>query len=217
MTASPPMKPRRGLLLVISSPSGAGKTSLCRRLISEQETLVLSVSATTRPPRAGEADGREYRFLDAATFAAMIDEGAFLEWAVVHDHRYGTPKADIEKAMAQGRDVLFDIDWQGARAIRAQAQEDTVSVFVLPPSMEELARRLRLRAQDSETEIARRLAGAKTEIEKWSDYDYVIVNDDLETSYQALCDIYLAERGKRFRNPWIEPFVGGLLEEDPGA
>jgi len=204
---------RRGLLLVISSPSGAGKTSLARRLITDNPNLWLSVSATTRAPRPGERDGGEYQFLGAEAFEAMAMRGAFMESAEVHEHRYGTPRAGVMDALAQGRDVLFDIDWQGAKSIAAAALSDTVRVFILPPTMADLAERLHSRAQDSEAVIARRLARAKGEIEKWSDYDYVIVNDDVERAYLELAAIYRAERLRRNRNRWIGGFVEGLVAE----
>ncbi|MDQ2860948.1 MAG: guanylate kinase [Pseudomonadota bacterium] len=204
---------RRGLLLVISSPSGAGKTSLSRRLIADNPDLALSISATTRPPRPSERDGREYHFLGAEAFAAMAARGAFMELADVHEHRYGTPRAAAFDALAQGRDVLFDIDWQGARSIAAAAPGDTVRVFILPPTMADLARRLHSRAQDAEDVIARRLGRAKGEIEKWTDYDYVILNDDLERAYAELAAIYRAERLRRERNPWIGGLVRGLETE----
>ncbi len=202
---------RRGLLLVISSPSGAGKTSLSRRLTADHPDLTLSISVTTRPPRPGEEDGREYHFIGPEAFEAMAARGEFLESAEVHEHRYGTPRAAAFEALAQGRDVLFDIDWQGARSIAAAAPGDTVRVFILPPTMADLAARLHSRAQDAEDVIARRLGRAKGEIEKWRDYDYVIVNDDFERAYRALEAIYQAERLRRGRNPWIEGFVDGLV------
>lgn len=204
---------RRGVLLVISSPSGAGKTSLSRRLIADHPELALSVSATTRAPRPGELDGREYHFVDAAAFQKLVDEDAFLEWAEVHEHRYGTPRAPIMQALSVGRDVLFDIDWQGAAAIASRASADTVRVFILPPSMKALAERLHSRAQDAEDVIARRLGRAKGEIAKWADYDYVIVNDDFERAYFELHAIYRAERLRRVRNPWIEVVVAQLMNE----
>ena len=210
-----PERERRGLLLVISSPSGAGKTSLSRRLIADCPGLTLSISATTRPPRPGEMDGREYHFVGADAFREMAARGAFLESAEVHEHRYGTPRAEVMAMLARGRDVLFDIDWQGARAIAATAPGDTVRVFILPPSMADLAERLHSRAQDAEDVIARRLGRAKGEIEKWSDYDYVIVNDDFERAYRELRAIYWAERLRRERNPWIGAFVAGLMGECP--
>ena len=204
---------RRGLLLVVSSPSGAGKTSLSRRLAADHPDLALSISFTTRSPRPGEEDGREYRFIAPAEFERMAGEGAFLESAEVHEHRYGSARAPIMLALGEGRDVLFDIDWQGARAIAASAPDDTVRVFVLPPSMADLARRLRARAQDAEAVIARRLGRAKGEIAKWIDYDYVILNDDFDAAYAELTAIYRAERLKRIHNPWIETVVKRLMDE----
>ena len=205
---------RRGLMLVISSPSGAGKTSLSRRLVAEHPDLTVSVSATTRAPRPGEQEGREYHFVTPQAFADLVERDAFLEWAQVHDNRYGSPSAITMTALAAGLDVLFDIDWQGARAIAGKAPEDTVRIFILPPTMAALAERLHTRAQDSETVIASRLAGARTEIEKWGEYDYVIVNEDFETAYRALAAIYLAECNRRTRNPWLTDFVGTLLPQD---
>ncbi len=204
---------RRGLLLVISSPSGAGKTSLARRLVTSHPALALSVSATTRPPRPGEADGREYRFLARGVFDEMAAVGDFLEWAEVHEHRYGTPRTPVMAALARGQDVLFDIDWQGAEKIAASAPQDTVRVFILPPNMAELAARLHARAQDAEAVIARRLGRAKGEIEKWGDYDYVIVNDDFDRAYAELEAVYRTERMRPARNPWLAPFVQGLLDQ----
>jgi guanylate kinase len=204
---------RLGLMLVVSSPSGAGKTTLCRRLLADSPELVASVSATTRAPRPGEVDGREYRFLDRDAFDAMVATGAFLEWADVHEHRYGTPRRPVAEALAEGKDVLFDIDWQGASAIAATAPAEAVRVFVLPPSMAELATRLHGRAQDDEDVIRRRLARAYGEIAHWTEYDYVVVNDDLERAYAELSAIYRAERLKRVRNPWLAGLVGRLLSE----
>ena len=204
---------RRGLMLVVSSPSGAGKTSLSRRLVADHAELALSISATTRWPRPGEADGREYQFLDRAKFDAMVQKDAFLEWAEVHEHRYGTPKAPVAEALAAGRDVLFDIDWQGAAAIAAAAPSEVVRVFILPPSMTDLARRLHARAQDAEDVIQRRLGRAYGEIERWTEYDYVIVNEAFDAAYAELAHIYRAERLKRARNPWLSRFVDGLLAE----
>ena len=203
--------PRRGLMLVISSPSGAGKTSLSRRLVADHATLELSVSCTTRSPRPGEQEGREYHFLDRKTFDAMEADKAFLEWADVHDHRYGTPRAPVLLALDSGRDVLFDIDWQGASQIADAAPEDVVRVFVLPPTMADLRRRLFARAQDGADVIERRLLRAPSEIAKWADYDYVLVNDDFDQAYTDLSHIYRCERLKRARNPWLGAFVEGLL------
>ena len=207
---------RRGLMLVISSPSGAGKTSLSRRLVADHADLELSISATTRGPRPGEHDGREYHFVDRPRFDAMVAEDAFLEWAEVHEHRYGSPKAPVMAALDAGRDVLFDIDWQGAMSIAAAAPGDVVRVFILPPSMADLSRRLHARAQDAEDVIARRLGRAYGEIAMWKEYDYVILNDDFDHAYADLAHIYHAERLKRARNPWLKPFVTKLLDEKLG-
>lgn len=205
--------PRRGLMLVISSPSGAGKTSLSRRLVADHADLELSISATTRGPRPGEQDGREYHFVTPERFAEIIDEDAFLEWAEVHENRYGSPKAPVMAALEAGRDVLFDIDWQGAMAIAAAASDDVVRVFILPPSMADLSRRLHARAQDAEDVIQRRLGRAYGEIRMWGEYDYVIVNDDFDQAYAELAHIYHAERLRRARNPWLGGFVKALLDE----
>jgi guanylate kinase len=204
---------RRGLLLLISSPSGAGKTSLSRRLVSDHEDLVLSISATTRSPRPGEAEGREYHFVTPERFDEMVAGGELLEWAHVHDHRYGTPRAPVEAALAEGRDVLFDIDWQGAAQVRQSLPEDSVSVFVLPPSWADLARRLHARAQDSEAVIQRRLERGREEITHWGDYDYVIVNKNFDRAFADLGHIYRAERMKPSRNPWLPDFVRRLGSE----
>ncbi|MAK81684.1 guanylate kinase [Phenylobacterium sp.] len=205
--------PRRGLMLLISSPSGAGKTSLSRRLVADHAELELSVSATTRDPRPGEENGREYHFVDRAAFDAMIAADAFLEWANVHEHRYGSPAQPVMDALGGGRDVLFDIDWQGAAQIAQKAPDDVVRVFILPPSMAELSRRLHARAQDREDVIQRRLGRAYGEIERAVDYDYVIINDDYDRAYSDLAHIYHAERQKRVRNPGLRDFVQRLLDE----
>lgn len=207
---------RRGLLLVIASPSGAGKTSICRRLAGDHGEIEFSVSATTRAARPGESDGREYHFLTKAAFGAEIAAGAFLEWAQVHEHLYGTPRAPVMAALEAGRDVLFDIDWQGAKAIAAQAPEDTVRIFILPPSMAVLAARLERRAQDSSEVIARRLARARDEIAHWAEFDYVIVNEDFERAYRQIEAIYGAERSRRARNPGLAAFVAQLIGPDGG-
>jgi guanylate kinase len=204
---------RRGLMLVISSPSGAGKTSLSRRLVADHADLELSVSCTTRGPRPGEKDGREYHFVDRAAFDRDVDQNRFLEWAEVHEHRYGSPEAPVMQALSEGRDVLFDIDWQGARQIAAKAAQDVVRVFILPPTMADLKRRLNARAQDAADVIERRLGRSKGEIEKWTDYDYVIVNEDFDLAYAELAHIYHAERLKAARNPWLTPFVNRLMDE----
>jgi len=212
-TSKPAAAPRRGLMLLISSPSGAGKTSLSRRLVADHADLELSVSATTRDPRPGEEDGREYHFVDRARFDQMVAQDAFLEWANVHEHRYGSPEAPVMAALAAGRDVLFDIDWQGAAQIARKAPDDVVRVFILPPSMAELSRRLHARAQDREDVIQRRLGRAYGEIERAVDYDYVIINDDYDRAFADLAHIYHAERLKRVRNSGLGAFVQGLLDE----
>jgi guanylate kinase len=208
-----PHRPRRGLMLVISSPSGAGKTSLSRRLASDHADLTLSVSMTTRSPRPGELDGREYHFVDRARFDQLVAEQAFLEWANVHEHRYGTPRAPVMAALNVGQDVLFDIDWQGAQAVAKSEPSDVVRVFILPPSMADLSRRLHARAQDAEDVIQRRLGRAYDEIAHWGEYDYVVVNDDFDLAYADLAHIYHAERLRRTRNPSLTPFVQRLLDE----
>ena len=200
-------------MLLISSPSGAGKTSLSRRLVADHADLNLSISATTRDPRPGEEDGREYHFVDRAAFDDMIEQEAFLEWANVHEHRYGSPRAPVMEALGMGQDVLFDIDWQGAAQIAEKAPDDVVRVFILPPSMAELSRRLHARAQDREDVIQRRLGRAYGEIERAVDYDYVIVNDDYDRAFADLAHIYHAERQKRVRNPGLKTFVQTLLDE----
>jgi guanylate kinase len=204
---------RRGLMLVVSSPSGAGKTSLSRRLVADHPDLQLSVSATTRAPRPGEEDGREYHFVSRARFDALVAEDAFMEWAEVHEHRYGTLRAPVVEALGAQRDVLFDIDWQGAARIAAVASDKVVRIFILPPTMKDLGRRLHARAQDAEDVIQRRLGRAYGEIERWGEYDYIIVNEDFDKAYDELSHIYGAERLKRDRNPWLGSFVSGLLAE----
>ena len=204
---------RRGVMLILCSPSGAGKTSLSRRLTADFPDLSLSVSCTTRGERPGERHGREYYFTSPDEFAKLIDDDAFLEWADVHDHRYGTPREPVLAALEAGRDVLFDIDWQGARAVSAKAVDDVVRVFVLPPSMSDLRRRLVARAQDSDAVIERRLLRASGEIAHWSEFDYVLVNDDFDRAYTELSHIYRAERLKRGRQPWLAPFVARLDDE----
>jgi guanylate kinase len=198
-------------MFVLSSPSGAGKSTLARRLMQRNDDIVLSVSATTRPPRPGEVDGREYHFVDHKRFESMIDEGALLEWARVFDNYYGTPRAPVEAALSVGKDVLFDVDWQGARALRGAAPDDYVSVFILPPDMDELERRLHTRAQDSEEVIARRMAKSADEIRHWDEYDYVLVNRDLEASLEELQRILAVERNRRARQSWLSDFVKALL------
>lgn len=209
-----PHSPRRGLLFVLSSPSGAGKTSLARRLVADHADLDLSISATTRAPRPGEKDGREYHFVDRPQFDAMVEADQFLEWAEVHEHRYGSPREPIMQSLAEGQDVLFDIDWQGAMSIADKAPADTVTVYILPPSIADLRRRLYARAQDEADVIERRLDRTKEEILMWDRYDYVIVNEDFDLAYAELAHIYHAERLKRARNPWLIPFMDGLQAEE---
>jgi len=204
---------RRGLLLLMSSPGGAGKTSLSRRLASEYGDMILSISATTRPPRPGEEDGREYHFKTRAEFEALIAAGELLEHADVNGHYYGTLKAPVIAALEAGKDVLFDIDWQGARQIAEKQPTDTVRIFVLPPAWSDLSRRLHARAQDSEEVIDQRLALGKREIAHWDEFDYVIVNKDFDRAYADLVHIYRGERMKPERNPWLPGFVQGLAEE----
>ncbi|MFC5343257.1 guanylate kinase [Brevundimonas staleyi] len=206
--------PRRGVLLIVASPSGAGKTSLCRRLMADHGGLQLSVSMTTRGIRPGEVADRDYHFVSPETFQQGIDDNAFLEWADVHGNRYGSPRAPIDKALSEGRDVLFDIDWQGAAQIAEKCPEDAVRVFILPPSLEELRRRLVTRSQDAPEVIERRIANAKGEIEHCSEFDYVFVNDDFDRSYAELAHIYHAERSRRFRNIWVRGYQASLLAED---
>jgi guanylate kinase len=204
---------RRGLLFVISSPSGAGKTSLSKRLLANHPDIMLSVSATTRPPRPGEKDGVDYYFLEEEEFKRRAREGYFYEWAKVHGYRYGTPKEPVLHTLDEGRDVLLDIDWQGAQQLLLERDSDIVSVFILPPSMKELEARLRKRAQDHEEVIQKRLAGAWTEIGHWAEYDYVLVNEDFERTAGDLEGILRAERLMRVRQPWLADFVRKL---DPG-
>jgi len=201
---------RRGLMLVLSSPSGAGKTTLSRRLLEEDKGVVLSVSVTTRKIRPGERDGRDYTFIDRRRFDALIEQDALLEWAEVFDNYYGTPTKPVMDALAAGRDVLFDIDWQGTQQLREKARGDLVSVFVLPPSIPELERRLKSRAQDDYETIHRRMAKAADEMSHWAEYDYVVINRDLERAFAEVQAILSAERLKRERQPGLSDFVRGL-------
>jgi len=205
---------RRGLLMLVSSPAGAGKTSLSRRLVADFAGMTLSISATTRRARPGEEEGREYFFKSREDFEAMIARGELLEWAEVNGQLYGTPKAPVMAALDAGKDVMFDIDWQGARQIAADCPDDSVRVFILPPSWRDLARRLHARAQDSTEVIEQRLDLGKREITHWGEYDYVIVNKDFDRAYADLIHIYRAERMKPGRNPWLPPFVDDLLAEE---
>jgi guanylate kinase len=208
-----PVIQRRGLMLVLSSPSGAGKTTLSRQLLDNDKQIQLSVSATTRARRPGEKDGVDYRFVDTATFSGMKDRGEFLEHARVFDHYYGTPKAPVDAALSGGRDVLFDIDWQGAQQLYEKMREDVISVFVLPPSAAELKSRLERRAEDSPEIITRRLRNAAEEIQHWNEYDYVLVNRDLDKSFARVRAILTAERLKRVQMPDLEGFVAQLLTD----
>ena len=201
---------RRGLMLVLSSPSGAGKTTLARKLLAADSGIAMSVSVTTRQPRSGEEEGKDYFFVSSSMFGEMVSGGAFLEHATVFDHRYGTPKEPVMLALAGGSDVLFDIDWQGTQQLRQQAGDDLVSIFVLPPSHSELERRLRARAQDSEAVVAARMARAAGEISHWAEYDYVVINDDLDGTLEKIRTILAAERMKRGRQTGIPAFVGRL-------
>ena len=213
MTTSPPPPAgsgavrRRGLMLVLSSPSGAGKTTIARELLRREPDLSMSVSVTTRPARAGERDGVDYRFIDQARFIQMRDAGALLEWAEVFGNFYGTPRQPVEAALAEGRDVLFDIDWQGTQQLRDAARSDLVTVFVLPPSGPELERRLHSRAQDSEAVIAGRMARAADEISHWSEYDYAVINVDLADSVAHVRAILHGERLRRDRQVGLPAFV----------
>jgi guanylate kinase len=201
---------RRGLMLVLSSPSGAGKTTLSRKLLEADPAVELSVSVTTRKQRPGEVDGQDYHFIDAARFDAMLKQGELLESAQVFGHRYGTPRAPVAAALARGRDVLFDIDWQGTQQLREKAAGDLVSIFVLPPSIPDLERRLRARAQDSDEVIHARMARAADEMSHWAEYDYVVINIDIERAFSDVRAILAAERLKRERQTGLSAFVRGL-------
>jgi guanylate kinase len=203
---------RRGLMLVLSSPSGAGKSTLARNLLAIDDALILSISVTTRPRRTSEVDGVHYHFIDAERFARMREGGELLEWAEVHGNFYATPRAPVEAALAAGSDVLFDIDWQGTRQLVEAMPADIVRVFILPPSMVELRARLERRAEDAEAVIDKRLANARDEIKHWNEYEYVIVNDDLQRSLGLVRAILTAERQRRERQPELAPLVAGLLD-----
>ncbi|MDB5661474.1 MAG: guanylate kinase [Cypionkella sp.] len=205
---------RRGLLLILSSPSGAGKSTLARKLMQWDPTLRFSISATTRQPRPGEQDGREYYFHPRAAFEALVQSGETLEHAEVFGNFYGSPKAPVEAAMREGRDTLFDIDWQGGQQIRnSSLGRDVVSIFILPPSIAELESRLRARAQDSDETIAARMEKSRDEISHWAEYDYVIINRDIDVSFNELTAILQAERLKRDRQPGLSDFVRNLNRE----
>ena len=201
---------RRGLMLVLSSPSGAGKTTLSRLLLRSDRKVELSISVTTRPKRRGEVDGRDYHFIDHARFDHLVAQGELLEWAEVFGHRYGTPRRPVAKALQAGRDVLFDIDWQGTQQLREKARTDLVSVFILPPTAKELERRLKRRAQDSKSVIGSRMAKAAGEMSHWPEYDYVIVNRDKKNAFAEVRAILAAERLKRERQIGLSAFVRDL-------
>jgi len=201
---------RRGLMLVLSSPSAAGKSTLSRKLLDKDKNVMLSVSVTTRKMRPGEKDGRDYHFIDRRRFDALVEKNELLEWAEVFDNYYGTPKKSVMDALAAGRDVLFDIDWQGTQQLGDKAPNDLVTVFVLPPSIPELKRRLHKRAQDDYETINRRMAKAADEMSHWFEYDYVVINRDLDQAFADVTAILAAERLKRERQPGLSDFVRGL-------
>ncbi|MFO1148689.1 MAG: guanylate kinase [Alsobacter sp.] len=204
---------RRGLMLVLSSPSGAGKTTLTRLLREQEPSLTLSVSVTTRPRRPSEVEGVHYRFIDVETFKAMRERNELLEWAEVHGNFYGSPRKEVDRALASGQDILFDIDYQGAQQVRSNAPTDVVSVFILPPSIPEMKRRLERRAEDPPEMISRRLRTALGELERWREYDYVLVNDDLERCFDRLRAILVAERLRRERQLGLPAFTEQLMAD----
>jgi guanylate kinase len=204
---------RRGLMFILSSPSGAGKTTISRMLLERDDEIHLSVSATTRPMRPGEIDGSHYHFVDQAEFDRMVAADEFYEWATVFGHSYGTPKAQIRSGLKEGRDYLFDIDWQGTQQLYQKDQQDVVRVFILPPSLEELQRRLTGRGTDSPEVIQARMERARAEISHWDGYDYVVVNDDVEACYDQVLAILHAERMKRARQTGLIGFVRGLMKD----
>ncbi|WJH39549.1 guanylate kinase [Aliirhizobium terrae] len=206
---------RRGLMLVLSSPSGAGKSTIARNLLENDENLEISISVTTRQRRPSEIAGKHYHFISIPQFERMRDSGELLEWAEVHGNFYGTPREPVEAAMAEGRDMLFDIDWQGALQLQEKMKADIVSIFVLPPTMTELQSRLHRRAEDSEEVIRTRLLNSRSEIEHWREYDYVIVNDDLDEAFRNVNCIVNAERVRRDRRHGLFHFVDTLLTEEP--
>jgi len=201
---------RRGLMFVLSSPSGAGKTTLSRMLIERMPGLKMSVSATTRAMRPGEVDGRDYLFVDKTRFEAMVKGDELLEWATVFDNSYGTPRAPVETALSAGQDVLFDIDWQGTQQLREKARADVVSVFILPPSAGDLEKRLHSRAQDSDEVIRKRMSRASHEMSHWAEYDYIVINHDVDEAFAQVQSILEAERLKRERRIGLVGFVRNL-------
>jgi guanylate kinase len=211
MAASTDKLQRRGLMFVLSSPSGAGKTTIARKLLAADSGIGMSVSVTTRPPRPGEVDGVDYMFTDQAGFDRMVEDGEFLEWAEVFGHSYGTPKAQIKTGLKEGRDFLFDIDWQGTQQLYQRMEVDVVRVFLLPPSIGELEQRLRGRGTDSDEVIADRMARARAEISHWDGYDFVVVNDDIEACFAKVHGILQAERLRRARQTGLVDFVRGMM------
>lgn len=215
MTVHPPLSiARRGFMLVLSSPSGAGKTTIARKILAFESEISLSISVTTRPKRESEAEGRDYYFVDEATFNQMEKDKQLFEHAHVYGYQYGTPKAAIESQLAAGIDVLFDIDWQGTQQLKQIATSDLVSVFLLPPTLETLENRLRVRGEDTESTVRQRMSKASEEISHWAEYDYVIINSTLNESIQAVRSIIQAERLKRRRQLGLAPFVNSLRGED---
>ena len=210
-TASSPHRNRRGLLVVLSSPSGAGKSTISRMLLEADPNMTMSISATTRPMRPGEADGIDYHFVDDAEFNRLIDADEFAEWAYVFDHLYGSPKEPIKEALKDGRDTLFDIDWQGTQQLEYAFRTDLVLIFILPPSMKELERRLHERGTDSDEIIAGRMRRAASEIGHWAEYDYVLINDDMDKCLADVRAIIAAERLRRERQPYLLNFVRELV------
>lgn len=203
---------RRGLLFILSSPSGAGKTTLSRMLLDADSDIKLSVSATTRPPRPGEVDGVHYHFVSNAQFDEMVEDDDFYEWAHVFGHRYGTPKGHIRNGLKEGQDYLFDIDWQGTQQLYQKDQQDVVSVFILPPSLSELRNRLEARAQDNEDVIDDRMERARAEISHWAEYDYVVINDNVDECFDRVIKVLDAERMRRTRQTGLIPFVRELMD-----
>jgi guanylate kinase len=202
---------RRGIMFILSSPSGAGKTTISHKLLGADDEIQLSVSATTRPKRPGEVDGIDYHFVTEAKFDAMVEGDDFYEWAEVFGHKYGTPKGYIRQGLKEGQDFLFDIDWQGTQQLKQKDEQDVVTVFILPPTLEALRHRLEIRAQDSEDVIDRRMDRARAEISHWAEYDYVVINDDVDECFVKVREILHAERMRRTRQTGLIPFVRGLM------